>query len=39
MFVVADESVDFGIVLKLRLKGFEVFSIMEDFSGISDTDV
>jgi|GEM_PF-4902519 hypothetical protein len=37
--IVADESVDFGIVLTLRNEGFEVFSIMETDPSSSDTDV
>jgi predicted nuclease of predicted toxin-antitoxin system len=39
MKVVADESVDFGIVINLREKGFEVISVLEDYSGVSDQDV
>ena len=36
MHIVADESVDFGIVLKLRDFGIEVYSIIESSPGISD---
>ena len=39
MKLVADESVDFSIIRNLRGKEFEVISILEDFSGISDADV
>ena len=39
MNLVADESVDFGIINKLRQKGIVVFSVCEDFSGIKDTEV
>jgi hypothetical protein len=39
MIVLADESVDFAVILKLRIKGIEVLSILEDSSGISDQEV
>jgi hypothetical protein len=39
MNLVADESVDFGIINILRQKGIVVVSICEDFSGIKDTEV
>ncbi len=39
MKVVADESVDFGIIRKLRNNGVEVFSISEDTGSIKDIDV
>ena len=39
MILVADESVDFGIIMRLRQKGIIVVSIYEDFSGIKDTEV
>ncbi|OQX76068.1 MAG: hypothetical protein B6D61_09350 [Bacteroidetes bacterium 4484_249] len=39
MILVADESVDFGIIYDLRQKGITVFSISEEFSGIKDTEV
>jgi len=39
MKLVADESVDFSIIRKLRKKEFEVISILEDYSGISDMEV
>jgi len=39
MKVVADESVDFGIILKLRQKSIDVISIAEDSSGIKDYEV
>ncbi len=39
MQIVADESVDFGIILRIRQKGYEVLSIMEEYSGIIDAEV
>jgi len=39
MTLLADESVDFGIIKRLRLKGIDVVSILEDYSGIKDTEV
>jgi predicted nuclease of predicted toxin-antitoxin system len=39
MKVVADESVDYGIILKLRQKGIDVLSILEESSGIKDEEV
>ena len=39
MTIVADESVDFGIINGLRQKGFQILSISEGFSGISDHEV
>ena len=39
MDLLADESVDFGLVCKLRENGFVVLSVMEDFPGISDKEV
>ncbi len=39
MNLVADESVDFGIINNLRKQGIIVLSICEDFSGIKDTEV
>jgi len=39
MTVVADESVDFGIISILRKNGVKVFSISEEFGGINDKDV
>jgi predicted nuclease of predicted toxin-antitoxin system len=36
MKLVADESVDFGIIHELRQKGFEVISVLEDYSGVTD---
>lgn len=39
MNLVADESVDFGIISRLRLMGIEVVSISEDSSGIKDSEV
>ncbi len=39
MKVVADESVDFGIITGLREIGFQILSILEDHSGIKDEDV
>jgi hypothetical protein len=37
--IVADESVDFGIIIRLRQMGISVVSISEDSSGIKDTEV
>jgi predicted nuclease of predicted toxin-antitoxin system len=39
MDLVADESVDSGIVTGLRLKGISVFSIAEECWGIKDPEV
>ncbi|NOX46473.1 MAG: hypothetical protein GXO89_05790 [Chlorobi bacterium] len=39
MILVADESVDFGIINNLRQAGISVFSISEEYSGIKDTEV
>jgi predicted nuclease of predicted toxin-antitoxin system len=39
MNLVADESVDFGIISRLRQLGISVVSISEDSSGIKDTEV
>lgn len=39
MTLVADESVDFGIISRLRQMGIGVVSISEDSSGIKDTEV
>lgn len=39
MTLVADESVDYGIINRLRLMGISVVSISEDCSGIKDTEV
>jgi predicted nuclease of predicted toxin-antitoxin system len=39
MKIVADESVDFCIILRLRQKSIEVISIAEDSSGIKDEEV
>lgn len=39
MTIVADESVDFGIILLLRQKGFFVLSIAEESFGIKDNEV
>ena len=39
MTLVADESVDFGIISRLRQIGVSVVSVSEDYSGIKDTDV
>lgn len=36
---VADESVDFDLISALRSKNYEIISILEDFSGVSDTKV
>ena len=39
MKVVADESIDYGIIMRLRAEGFTVHAIIDEHSGISDTDV
>ncbi len=39
MPIIADESVDFGIIRVLRQKGHYVISITEDYSGIEDEEV
>jgi predicted nuclease of predicted toxin-antitoxin system len=39
MKMLADESVDYQIITKLREMGFEVSSITEQSAGISDDDV
>ena len=36
MNIVADESVDFGIIKRLRIEGHIVFSICEEKGGIDD---
>jgi hypothetical protein len=38
MKIVADESVDFGIIVNLRKSGFSIYSIAEKKSGIDDTE-
>ena len=37
--IIADENINFSIIKKLRLEGFDVLSIMEDYSGIADEEV
>ena len=39
MNLVADESVDYGIITRLRQMGLGVLSISEDSSGIKDAEV
>ena len=39
MKIVADESVDYPIVLELRAEGHEVFSVQESYPGITDEEV
>lgn len=39
MTLLADESVDFGIISELRQKGIAVISVLEDYAGIKDTEV
>jgi len=39
MAIVADESVDFGIVKLLRTENFSVLSIAEKYNGITDLEV
>jgi len=34
--LIADESVDYAIIQALRIKGFEIYSITEQSSGIND---
>jgi hypothetical protein len=38
MKIIADESVDFGIIKKLRENNFEIISISESNAGISDIE-
>ncbi len=37
--IVADENIDFFIIKKLRNNGFDILSIMEEYSGITDEEV
>ncbi len=37
--LLADESLDFRIVLKLKENGFEVISVLREYQGISDKEV
>lgn len=39
MTIVADESVDYRLVTALRKKGYNIFSIQESISGITDQEV
>ena len=39
MKIIGDESVDFAIIKKLRQENFEIISISESYSGISDFEV
>jgi predicted nuclease of predicted toxin-antitoxin system len=39
MQLIADESVDYGIIIKLRLIGFDVLSIADYSPGIDDKEV
>ena len=39
MTIVADESVDFGIISELRNAGFNVLAVVKDYPGISDEEV
>lgn len=39
MQIIVDESVDHGIIKKLRKNGYEVYSILENESGINDSEV
>lgn len=39
MKIVADESVDYGLVTRLREYGFCVFSVLEDYPGVLDEQV
>lgn len=37
--LLADESLDFRIVINLRKAGFETISVLKDYQGISDREV
>lgn len=37
--ILADESLDFRIVIGLKNKGFNVISVLKDYQGISDSKV
>lgn len=37
--LLADESLDFRIVVNLRVAGFETISVLKDYQGISDKEV
>jgi predicted nuclease of predicted toxin-antitoxin system len=39
MKLIADESVDFGVIRSLRKRGIEAISISEEHAGFSDTEV
>lgn len=39
MELVADESVDYGIIKELRRNGYEVYSIQDSHSGVADIEV
>ncbi len=39
MKIVADESVDFGLIEALREAGFEVFAVVEELPSIKDREV
>jgi predicted nuclease of predicted toxin-antitoxin system len=39
MTLIADESVDYGIIRRLRQNGISVYSISENYSGITDAEV
>ena len=39
MNLIADESVDFGIISGLRKGGFEIYAIIEESPGITDQEV
>ena len=39
MMIIADENIDARLILKLRELGFDVYSVQENNSGISDKEV
>lgn len=39
MDLIADESVDFGIIKALRNKNYLIYSVLENNSGVSDETV
>ena len=39
MKIVADESVDYGIITELRNSGYEILSIEDSYKGIDDEEV
>jgi predicted nuclease of predicted toxin-antitoxin system len=39
MMIIADENIDVKLIIQLRALGFDVYSIQENNSGISDKEV